>query len=126
MSMLVIAMTRVRIFAPRSSRLPAVALSRTRAPATMPSTIVLDRRPTGVARSAPIPAPREVFRRSREAQLEVDHLAVETPLAPRVLRTTGFLRPEAARRVADWFTGTPAARAAPRSASSSERRRRTS
>lgn len=31
------------------------------------------------------------------------------PLAPRVLRTTGFLRIEVAQRVADWFTGEPAA-----------------
>jgi hypothetical protein len=55
------------------------------------------------------PAPHEVFPMWGPAQLEVDRLAGEAPLAPRVLRTTGFLRPEVAERVADWFTGKPAA-----------------
>jgi hypothetical protein len=54
-------------------------------------------------------APREVFPTWRRAQLEVDRLAHEAPLAPDVLRTTGFLRPELAERVADWFTGQPTA-----------------
>jgi hypothetical protein len=62
-----------------------------------------------ISRSAPIPMPREVFPTWRRAQLEVDRVAGEAPLAPRVLRTTGFLRPEVAQRVADWFTGKPAA-----------------
>jgi hypothetical protein len=43
------------------------------------------------------------------AQREVDRLTGEASLAPHVLRTTGFLRPEAVQRVADWFTGRPAA-----------------
>lgn len=38
-------------------------------------------------------------------------MARETPLAPRVLRATGFLRPELAARVADWFMADPTARA---------------
>ena len=50
-------------------------------------------------------APSEVFPTWRPAQLEVDRLAREAPLAPCVLRTTGFLRPELAERVTDWFTG---------------------
>jgi hypothetical protein len=54
-------------------------------------------------------APREVFPMWRRAQLEVDRRAGQSPLAPRVLRTTGFLRPEAAQWVADWFTGMPTA-----------------
>ena len=58
-----------------------------------------------------IPAPREVFATWRRAQLEVDLLAGGATPAPRVLRTSGFLRPEAAERVADWFTGAPAASA---------------
>jgi hypothetical protein len=69
----------------------------------------LSGRRTAIAPSAPIAAPREVFPTWRRAQLEVDLLAGEAPLAPRVLRTTGFLRPEIARRVAVWFTGKPAA-----------------
>jgi hypothetical protein len=57
----------------------------------------------------PAASPRERFPEWRRAQLEVDRWAHETPLAPRVLRTTGFLRPEVAERVTDWFTGTPTA-----------------
>ena len=60
---------------------------------------------SSIAQSTPIPAPREVFPTWRRAQLEVDRLAGEAPLAPRVLRTTGLLRPAIAQRVADWFTG---------------------
>jgi hypothetical protein len=52
-----------------------------------------------------LPAPHEVFPAWRPAQLEVARIAGAAPLAPRVLRTTGFLRPEVAQRVADWFTG---------------------
>jgi hypothetical protein len=62
-----------------------------------------------IRRQTAIPAPREVFPTWRRAQFEVDRLAGEPRLAPRVLRTTGFLRPECAERVADWFTGAPAA-----------------
>ena len=57
-------------------------------------------------RAAP---PCEVFPAWRRAQLEVNLLAREAPLAPGVLRTTGFLRPELAERVTDWFTGKPTA-----------------
>jgi hypothetical protein len=53
--------------------------------------------------------PREVFPPWPRAQLEVDRLACEAPPAPGVLRTTGFLRPELAERVTDWFTGKPTA-----------------
>jgi hypothetical protein len=62
--------------------------------------------------SVPVAAPREVFATWRRAQLEVDRLAGEPSLPPVVLRTTGFLRPEAADRVAEWFTGRPTAPAA--------------
>jgi hypothetical protein len=72
-------------------------------------TAVLGRRQAAIAQSVPIPAPHEVFPAWRRAQLEVDRLAGETPLAPSVLRTTGFLAPEVAQRVADWFAGKPAA-----------------
>ena len=58
--------------------------------------------------SSPTESPREVFLPWRRAQLEVDRLA-RAPLAPHVLRTTGFLRPDLAERVADWFTGKPTA-----------------
>jgi hypothetical protein len=44
-------------------------------------------------------APREVFATWRRAQLEVDRLAGEAPLAPPVGRTTGVLAPDAAERV---------------------------
>ena len=54
-------------------------------------------------------SPCEVFPTWRRAQVEVDRLAREAPLAPCVLRTTGFLRPELAERVTDWFTGQPTA-----------------
>ena len=62
------------------------------------------------ARRSAIPAPDEVFPAWRRAQREVDRLAGETSVAPRVLRTTGFLPPELAERIAAWFTGKPAAR----------------
>lgn len=69
----------------------------------------LSGRQTAVSQSAAVQAPREVFAMWRRAQLEVDRLAGEPPLAPHVLRTRGFLRPEVAQRVADWFTGKPTA-----------------
>jgi len=53
--------------------------------------------------------PREVFPPWHRAQIEVDRLARRPPLAPCALRTTGFLAPELADRVADWFTGRPTA-----------------
>ena len=52
-------------------------------------------------------SPREVFSAWRGAQLEVDRLARAAPVAPCVLRTRGFLQPELAERVTDWFTGKP-------------------
>jgi hypothetical protein len=51
--------------------------------------------------------PAEVFTPWRRAQLEVTRHARELPPAPALLRTTGFLEPDAAERVADWFTGAP-------------------
>ena len=60
-------------------------------------------------RTNPSGLPCEVFPPWRRAQLEVDRLAREPPLAPGVLRTTGFLTPECADRVTDWFTGRPTA-----------------
>ncbi len=53
--------------------------------------------------------PREVFPTWRRAQLEVDRLARDALIAPGVLRTTGFLEPELAERITDWFTGRPSA-----------------
>ena len=53
--------------------------------------------------------PREVFPAWRRAQSELDRRAREAALAPRVLRRTGFLRPDVAERVTDWFTGKPTA-----------------
>jgi hypothetical protein len=60
--------------------------------------------PTGSAENGRPASPCEVFPPWRRAQLEVDHLAREALLAPCALRTTGFLRPELAERVTDWFT----------------------
>jgi hypothetical protein len=54
-------------------------------------------------------APSEVFPPWRRAQVEVDRLARDRPPAPCALRTTGFLRPDVAERVSDWFTGSPTA-----------------
>jgi hypothetical protein len=65
------------------------------------------RRASGSAHSGNPASPSEVFPPWRRAQLEVDRLAREDPLSPSVLRTTGFLRPEFAEQVADWFTGKP-------------------
>lgn len=66
-------------------------------------------RAAGSAQSGRAASLSEVFPTWRRAQLEVDRLAREAPLAPRVLRMTGFLRPEVAERITDWFTGKPAA-----------------
>ena len=54
-------------------------------------------------------APSELFPMWGRAQLEVHRHTRETPLSPFVLRSTGFLRPELAEQVTDWFTGTPTA-----------------
>jgi hypothetical protein len=67
------------------------------------------RRASGSAQSDHAASPREVFPTWRRAQLEVDRLAREASPAPCVLRTTGFLRPEVAERVGNWFTGKPTA-----------------
>jgi hypothetical protein len=57
-----------------------------------------------------IPAsPCEVFPRWRRAQLELDRLALQAPPSPYLLRTTGFLVPELADAVTEWFLGPPAA-----------------
>jgi hypothetical protein len=47
--------------------------------------------------------PRELFPAWRRAQLEVDRHARQAPPPPGVLRTTGFLRPELADAVTEWF-----------------------
>jgi hypothetical protein len=57
----------------------------------------------------PAASPREVFTVWRRAQLEVERHAREAALTASVLRSTGFLAPELAERVADWFTAAPAA-----------------
>jgi hypothetical protein len=56
-------------------------------------------------------SPHEVFPTWDQAQREAELLAREAVIAPCVLRTTGFLRPEIAERVTDWFTGSPTASA---------------
>jgi hypothetical protein len=50
-------------------------------------------------------APNEVFPTWRRAQLEVDRLAREPAFSRGALRTTGFMPPELAQRVAAWYTG---------------------
>jgi hypothetical protein len=60
---------------------------------------------------AAIPPPSEVFQAWRPAQEQVDRLSRDTPHAPSVLRTTGFLGPELAERIVAWFTGRPTASA---------------
>ena len=52
---------------------------------------------------------RELFPPWRRAQGAVECLAREAGIAPRVLRTTGFLRPGHAERIAGWYTGAPTA-----------------
>jgi hypothetical protein len=54
-------------------------------------------------------SPSEVFPAWPRAQLEAGRRAREAPLAPSLLRTTGFLTPALAERVTDWFTGPPTA-----------------
>jgi hypothetical protein len=65
--------------------------------------------PTDTAQSDLAASPGEVFPQWHRAQLEVDRYAREASLAPSVLRTTGFLQPAVAERVADWFIDAPAA-----------------
>jgi hypothetical protein len=54
-------------------------------------------------------SPSQVFPRWRRAQLELERHARETPPPPLVLRTTGFLEPEVAEQVTEWFTEAPTA-----------------
>jgi hypothetical protein len=58
--------------------------------------------------SGRVAPPSETFPPWRRAQFAVDRMSRDSLIAPRVLRTTGFLRPELASRVSDWFTGPPA------------------
>jgi hypothetical protein len=58
--------------------------------------------------SIPLPtsaaaAPCELFAMWPRAQFQVVREARESPLPPHVLRRTGFLRPELAERVSEWF-----------------------
>ena len=53
--------------------------------------------------------PNEVFPTWNRAQLELERHAREAPPSPHVLRTTGFLGPELAERVTEWFTAPPTA-----------------
>jgi hypothetical protein len=57
-------------------------------------------------------SPCEVFPQWRRAQLEVERHARDPMPSPHALRTTGFLAPALAERVADWFAAEPAAPAA--------------
>ena len=59
-----------------------------------------------------ITSPCEVFPPWRQAQLQVDRRARDALLPPHRLRTMGFLPPELAERVTDWFTQRPPAPAA--------------
>jgi hypothetical protein len=62
-------------------------------------------RTSAVTWEAPeVEPPREVFAPWRPAQRAVGRLAGQAPPAPSVLRGTGFLPPDVARSVADWFT----------------------
>src|SRR6476660_5378263 len=61
------------------------------------------------AHSARAESPCEVFPQWHEAQLAVGRLAREPRVASAVLRTTGFLRPQLAELVTDWFLGKPTA-----------------
>src|ERR1700742_1423061 len=59
--------------------------------------------------SGPAASPCELFPMWRRAQLEVDRLAREALLSPRVLRTTGVLAPEPAERGAGGVMAAPSA-----------------
>jgi hypothetical protein len=58
--------------------------------------------------TTPAAPPLDVFPTWRRAQLELDRHARESPLSPYLLRTTGFLAPELAEWVTEWFTEAPA------------------
>jgi hypothetical protein len=51
--------------------------------------------------------PLDVFPTWRRAQLELDRHARESPPSPHALRTTGFLQPDVAAWVTEWFTDAP-------------------
>jgi hypothetical protein len=53
--------------------------------------------------------PSELFPPWAQAQREVERRVREAPPPPHVLRATGFLGPELAGRVADWFRAEPGA-----------------
>jgi hypothetical protein len=57
---------------------------------------------------AQLDGPAEVFPMWLRAQLEVERCGLETRHAADVLRTTGFLEPELAERVAGWYLDEPA------------------
>jgi hypothetical protein len=61
------------------------------------------------AQSARAESPCEVFPQWHEAQRAVGRLAREPSVASPALRTTGFLRPDLAELVTDWFLGKPTA-----------------
>ena len=61
------------------------------------------------AHSARAESPCEVFPQWHEAQLALGRLARGPRVASAVLRTTGFLRPQLAELVTDWFLGKPTA-----------------
>jgi hypothetical protein len=52
--------------------------------------------------------PLDVFATWGRAQLELDRHSRESPRSAHRLRTTGFLRPELAEWVTEWFTDAPA------------------
>jgi hypothetical protein len=61
------------------------------------------------ARGARTEPPVEVFPPWYEAQRSAGRLAHAAGVAPSVLRTAGFLRPDAVELVTDWFLGRPTA-----------------
>jgi hypothetical protein len=61
------------------------------------------------AKSACADSPGEVFPQWHEAQRSVARLGREAQLASRLLRTEGFLRPDLAEMVTEWFLGEPTA-----------------
>lgn len=61
------------------------------------------------AQSARADSPCELFPQWHEAQLSVARLAREPRVASRLLRTAGFLRPDLADMVTEWFLGEPTA-----------------
>ncbi len=54
---------------------------------------------------------RELFPPWPRAQHKAERLARQPPIASHALRTVGFLPPDLAQRITDWFTGKPAASA---------------